>query len=79
MIAWINNAVTQDITFQLSKFSTAKAVSDFLANLYVQDNYAKEYLLQGLIQAIRQGHSSIEDFLYQIKYVVRSISTCKAY
>lgn len=33
IITWINNAVTKDIGFQLSKFSTNKVAWDFLANL----------------------------------------------
>ena len=47
--------------FQLSKFSTAKAASNFLENLYMHDNCAKEYQLQGQTEALYQGKSSTHD------------------
>ena len=59
IITWINNAVTKDIGFQLSKFSTTKFAWNFLAKFYIHDNYAKEYQLQGQKQIVRQGDSSI--------------------
>ena len=40
IITWISTTIAQDISLQLSKFTT-KVAWDFLANLYKHDNYDK--------------------------------------
>lgn len=66
------------IGFQISKFSTAKDASDFLENLYMHDNYAKEYQLHGQTEAIYQGESSIQDFYIKLSMqCLWSLLNCK--
>ncbi|OMO63131.1 Integrase, catalytic core [Corchorus capsularis] len=46
----------------LAKFKTAKEVWDYLANLYVQSNFAKRYELEKVIRSEGQKDRSIQDF-----------------
>ena len=62
IITWINNSMKHTIEMQLEKFETAKEVWDYLAKLYTQSNFAKQYQLEIDIRALQQKNMSVQEF-----------------
>nr|KYP60095.1 Retrovirus-related Pol polyprotein from transposon TNT 1-94 [Cajanus cajan] len=62
VISWILGSIEPQLVNNLRSFSTAKAMWDYLKQLYNQDNAAKRFQLELDIANYKQGDMSIQDY-----------------
>ncbi|KAM7469100.1 hypothetical protein LguiA_007283 [Lonicera macranthoides] len=63
ILTWLANTVIPSISIQLGRCTTAKKAWDFLAQRYVQTNFAKKYKLEQDIRSLQQQPGqTVSDF-----------------
>jgi hypothetical protein len=60
--SWLLSSVEPHMVNNLRGFTTAKAMWDYLRQIYYQDNFARKFQLELNIGNYRQGNLSIEQF-----------------